>query len=607
MFKTTSSLHSELLHGLQLDCCAYYPGLEYEIDDLFQNLVSLGLTEQGCEELSKIGKAIETSLITGDALDIPPNSIFNQCKVGTALPLHGYFLFSRVFHCATKHPLLSLTERAGIYRSYDREDPCTEAVFSDFLQKDDLQEFSLAIFLLRQLFLLHSKREDLAVIADENQEVEEFVSRVTRKRDIALSRQILTQARRFIADIFCDDEGRIAAALTQWRENAYGKHGPGAVFDGSSGPAKWDFIPSTFVRQTYRELVDLPPEALSEPLMSALSVVPKDFRKHRLICIESKEAMFYQQGLRMIIEHLMCTNPLASRIIHLKDQEWNYQKSKDLRYATIDLSDASDTVSRRLVKLLFPKEVYKMLVLGRSPLILLPDGSIIEYESMYTMGNALCFPIESLVFAALAVAVISVTSGASIQKASTRLRVFGDDIVVDRRYYKEVLDALQMAGCTPNNFKCCNNTLIRESCGSWFVHGLDCRVVRPATMQVVCAMDWVTWFQVAKNLTAMGLFNTATKVLSVLNNFWPVPYGYYGLPGDKKVIWQAQKTVGREYKIVRYNVQLQRAEYRIPTQDGGSTIHLKGKEALYAYFTGQAVTFSRHSYDTVSWVWTDLE
>ncbi len=599
--KTQVNLVSHLLDGLQSDCRSFYPDENTAIEKFFMAVKYLSASADGCLELSLAGKAVETSLITGEPLHLP-FGIFNTKSAGTALPQCGYFLFSRIFHMATCTPLYKYLPSNGCFSMLEREDTNTETSYTSSLPLEELNSYGLAVFVLRQVLLIHSKRRDLPTIAVEDEEVASFIDRVLVKRDITLPRAVVRTAREYLRRLFLNEDGTcLAASLEQWLANPFGRHGPGAVFDCEVGKEKWNFCDSHNAWITHPEFVD--PTSEKSISKCRLSIVPKDFRKHRIICIEQKETMFYQQGLRAVMEFLVHSNPLSRRSVSLDDQSLNFNLSKRLDFCTIDLKDASDLVSRRLCKLLFPTEVYKLLVNGRATKIVVPSGDEYSYESMFTMGNALCFTTETIVFASLVAAAISCFSGKSLEKSSRLFRVFGDDICVHHLYHDVVLQTLRQAGFEINQQKTCCNTLVRESCGSWYVGRLDVRITRPATMQIVNDIDWIAWFQVICNLANTGLNSTAAALADSLSAYYPVPKGYFGIPGDRKITRMLKDASGRH--VWRWNPQLQREEFLLPSFRSERMEILGGRKQLYAYFTRQATKFV--STQKTSRDWTLLE
>lgn len=390
----------------------------------------------------------------------------------------------------------------------------------------------------------------------------------------------------------------------------FGCHGPGAVFDGSRGKDKWLFdsvpgLPRAMLRSQHGFLPQVGEEVDSS---NRVAIVPKDFRAHRIICVERKELMFYQQGLMRVLVHAIHNHELTSSAIDFKNQSRSFRMSRSSKYATIDLRDASDNLSLALARLLIPKEVLKLATIARTQNIHLPDGEEVEnYSTLFTMGNGLCFPFQTLIFWALSLATILREENreyllrkspdlASFVKKRI-LRVFGDDIIVPKRHFGAVCSTLSLCGLQVNTAKSCCNTPVREACGSWFYYGVDARIVRLRTHTVSTDNDWVALIQSAKLFDLNGFARTRDAILAYINSYLAVPYGIDWLPG--KVPWSLSN--------VRYNSKLQRVECRVPIimEDDGPDV-LTGEVGLYNYFVGKGSRMApHHSVQRTEWGWVD--
>lgn len=425
-----------------------------------------------------------------------------------------------------------------------------------------------------------------------------FRGRVTEEwepRYIEISDVILT-ARALATHLFYED-GELSARLAQFSEDPFGLHGPGAVFDHCKGRDKWlfDAIPglpeSKLLRGQHGHLKQSGEDG--EP-SCRLAIVPKDFRGHRLICVEPKEFMFYQQGLMRVLVDLVHNHWLTSRSIDFKDQSKSFALSRSPNYSTIDLSDASDNLRLSLARHILPKDVWKLATLARSRSIELPDGDSISYTTLFPMGNALCFPFQTIIFFCLSLATILIKCGQTHRASNSRLmreflsryriRVFGDDIIVPRKYFNEVCDVLSRCGLKVNWGKSCHNTPVREACGSWYYYGVDARIVRLRTHRVSEDKEWCGTLQAAKLLFQNGFSHTGDALLSCLDEYYPVPYGVDWVPG--KIPWGSS--------IVRYNIQLQRVEVRIPIVKDNRPDVLTDEIGLYSYFTGRGSRMAPH-------------
>jgi hypothetical protein len=214
--------------------------------------------------------------------------------------------------------------------------------------------------------------------------------------------------------------------------------------------------------------------------------VPKSALTDRVIAIEPSLNMFLQKGIGGIIR-----GRLKRVSIDLDDQSRNQSLaaigSLDNSLATIDLSSASDSVSLELVRYLMPSDWVSAIEQTRSPRGTLPDGGLISYQKVSSMGNGFTFELESLLFWALAQSVIELFS---VQ--DRRLAVYGDDIICSSFAAGPLIWILEFAGFTVNKKKTFVNGPFRESCGKHFFRGVD---VTPFYLRdKVESQDRLIWF-----------------------------------------------------------------------------------------------------------------
>jgi len=525
--------------------------------------------------LPSIGKAIEKAVIGSTRLELPAGSIPIDTTGSTVLPepFHGFF--ACVFH-GDGTPSMDFE---GSYKS-------------------------LSYKLLRQVFLAFSKVKDAECIATEDEEITTFIDRITTKPIIGqkdpLSNSVFRVARILLSHVLGDSEHErpngLCAELAQWDSIPFGKHGPGAVCGKEQGARKWDFqsIPGigTDIFQTqpgdpvmvpYYVYGDSKAETLG---YSRLAIVPKDFRKHRLICIEPKELMFAQQGLMQVITQRVHAHPLACKAIDFRRQGLSQRLCRNDSFATIDLADASDRLSVRLARLLLPRDAFKLLCRYRSRGILLGDRVVDRYQTLFTMGNALCFPIETLVFWSLSLAaMITRDLGDRLEKfyadpvgfaGHYRLRVFGDDIIVPRWAFDDVCLTLENAGFVVNAQKSCSNTPVREACGAYWFSGDDVVITRFQYQFLNSPLVWISWLENSRELYDNGFYKTANVIHDILDKQFSAPRHLL----NRKVLID-----GTTY---RYNWDLQRVEYCVPVPVKDRSESLRGHLGLYAWFTGQA-------------------
>lgn len=198
--------------------------------------------------------------------------------------------------------------------------------------------------------------------------------------------------------------------------------------------------------------------------------VPKNAKTHRVIAIEPHVNSYLQKGVGRVIR-----KKLRDVGVDLNDQSRNQHLAQvgslsgDL--ATIDLSGASDTISKELVHLLLPDLWYKFMASLRSPQGLLESGSWIFYEKFSSMGNGFTFELESLIFWALCASTLVVDGYENV------VSVYGDDLIVPSVAYNSVSEVLSFCGFTVNSSKSYDNGPFRESCGKDYFHGTAVRPI----------------------------------------------------------------------------------------------------------------------------------
>jgi len=199
-----------------------------------------------------------------------------------------------------------------------------------------------------------------------------------------------------------------------------------------------------------------------------ITTVAKNAKSDRCIAIEPEMNMFIQKGIGSVIR-----SKLKRVRIDLNNQSRNQELaflgSSDNSLATIDLKAASDSVSVELVRWLMPPDWYDALMLARSPRGLLPDGELVTYEKISSMGNGYTFELESLIFWALSAAVVDTLS----TKIQRLVCVYGDDIIVPRAASGFLIELLDFVGFKTNEEKTFLSGPFRESCGKHYFRGID--------------------------------------------------------------------------------------------------------------------------------------
>jgi hypothetical protein len=225
-----------------------------------------------------------------------------------------------------------------------------------------------------------------------------------------------------------------------------------------------------------------------------LSFVPKNVNTSRAICTEPLLNMFFQQGTKYILEKRLKKSfgiDLANQQLCNRDLAQLGSLFGD--FCTIDLESASDSVSLRMIRELFPKDVSQWLEFIRSPRVQLPNQEWVELGMISSMGNAFTFPLETIIFACVVSAAYEaggkpLVKGYSVSCEETKedsvivntrrlpnFGVFGDDIIVSKAYYRKVVRLLDLLGFTVNAEKSFSEGPFRESCGGDYFSGHSVR------------------------------------------------------------------------------------------------------------------------------------
>jgi hypothetical protein len=287
------------------------------------------------------------------------------------------------------------------------------------------------------------------------------------------------------------------------------KHGPGATADGLKGNFKFhqlewterldEYFPfGEYAFPNWRSYMERSDLRVLEPgaeRPSKVISVPKTMKTPRLIAVEPTCMQYMQQGmLDLFIRNLRKwergdkVTPHLWKMIGFDDQTPNQRMAQmgsiDGAYATLDLSEASDRVSMWHVETLLENHQFLLgavLACRSSKASVL--GKTISLNKFASMGSALCFPFEAMVFLTAVLAGISMElnrplNEADIKSFSSQVRVFGDDIIVPQRFALAVVETLELLGFKVNSSKSFWTGRFRESCGKEYYGGLDVSIVK---------------------------------------------------------------------------------------------------------------------------------
>jgi len=284
-------------------------------------------------------------------------------------------------------------------------------------------------------------------------------------------------------------------------------HGPGSTADSLMGNQKWnqrswtERLDSIFSIEEmlipnvrHHELLDR--INISEPgeeLPAKVILVPKTLKTPRVIAKEPTVMMFMQKAIARSITISVESYNHSRQIFGWQDRVHNMdlarQGSSDGSLATLDLSEASDRVSNQHVRALLAHygSLREAVEACRSRKAEVPIGperkTIIRLSKFASMGSALTFPLESIVFATIVFMGIGKTLNRPLSKKLVnefigRVRIFGDDLIFPVEFVPAVTSLLRTFGLVVSEDKSFWTGKFRESCGGDYYEGEDVSVVR---------------------------------------------------------------------------------------------------------------------------------
>jgi len=330
----------------------------------------------------------------------------------------------------------------------------------------------------------------------------------------------------------------------------YGGQGPGAVVGGDSTTlfhkvagstlsATSDYLVSIYrsalcERPAYAEAEFARQNCFKTSIVagSEFFTVPKNSETHRSCCKEPTVNMFIQKAIGAFIERRL-DSCWGINLARQPDLNRTLAKEGSLNgaYGTIDLKDASDSMSLQMIEQVLPASTAKWVRLARSPSTVLPTGEVLELNMVSSMGNGFTFPLQTAVFGAI---VLSVYRLMRIEPRKSKRdiwhkhvpgnwAVFGDDIIVVKEAYQATIRALALFGFIVNETKSFNTGGFRESCGEDWLNGINIRGVYIKSLKTVpevySAINRLVAFEVEHGL---NLSHTLRLLLSWVP-FLPVP------------------------------------------------------------------------------------
>jgi len=313
------------------------------------------------------------------------------------------------------------------------------------------------------------------------------------------------------------------------------RHGPGAVSEAGKG-FKWAFpnwprkleaiFPYDWHVTGDFDSRERPPDREES---SRLIAVPKTFKGPRLICAEPTAHQYIQQGIWNWLDDRIRATTLGACIDFASQEESQKMAllaSHSGLLATLDLSAASDRLSTRLVEYIFQgSNLLDMFHACRTRSVKqtldmkLPKLHILR--KFATMGSALTFPVQTIVFAILSCWALRLAEGrwddwSNWKSDFGRIRVFGDDIIVPTHAYGITKLVLHECGLLVNSNKSFGGSHFRESCGMDAFNGVDVTPARHRLPYDGSASSTAALVEYSNNLYKKGMWNASDKAFGLI-------------------------------------------------------------------------------------------
>ena len=287
------------------------------------------------------------------------------------------------------------------------------------------------------------------------------------------------------------------------------KHGPGNVAEKLTSNGKYSsrywtdrlesvFHVGDFLYPNARFVSEYEDDGIQflEPgaeLPSRVVSVPKTQKTPRIIAIEPSTIQYVQQGILEALNekiHSTFLREFIGTTSQIPNQDLAREGSLSGDLATLDLSEASDRVSLRLVRTIMSRHPLSQeaVLACRTERASVPGQGVISLNKFASMGSALCFPFEAMVFLTIILLGIErelghqLTSKKDIYPFIGRVRVYGDDLIVPVEFVHTVVDTLEHFGARVGRPKSFWNGKFRESCGKEYYDGHDVSIVKVRRM-----------------------------------------------------------------------------------------------------------------------------
>jgi hypothetical protein len=361
--------------------------------------------------------------------------------------------------------------------------------------------------------------------------------------------------------------------------NVVPRHGPGSTADGLLGNQKYrqrtwtkrleevfhfgDFLfPSPSYFSEYEAVDILEPET---EIPVKVVPVPKTQRTPRIIAIEPTVTQYVQQGLLSVILDAIDRDDFLSTVLGFEDQTPNQVMAREGsltgELATLDLSEASDRVSNQLVRAMLRHHPHLLRGVDatRSRRADVRGHGVIRLAKYASMGSALCFPFEAMVFLTMVFIGIEESLNRPLCKKDIlsfkhNVRIYGDDIIIPADHVHSVVAALEHFGAQVNRGKSFWTGKFRESCGKEYYNGHDVSIVKVRQLlptQRTNATEVISTVATRNLLYWAGYWRTVRKLDELLTRILK----HYPLVSSTSPVLGRESVLGYEIQDIHPSTQ----------------------------------------------------
>jgi hypothetical protein len=198
--------------------------------------------------------------------------------------------------------------------------------------------------------------------------------------------------------------------------------------------------------------------------------VSKDASTNRVIAVEPGINLWFQLAIGRMIGRRLRRCGIDLRY-QSKNQRLAYKGSLSNLIATVDLSSASDSISKSVVEELIPPRWFSVMDSCRSHYGS-QSGRVFKWNKFSSMGNGFTFQLESLIFYAVAFCCTEY-----LNQDVSLVSAYGDDVLLPSVCFELFQEMMDFYGFRVNGKKSHHDSPFRESCGAHYYWGVDVKPI----------------------------------------------------------------------------------------------------------------------------------